>query len=186
MLTNEEKRELLVIARDAIETLVRRRGRSPTRSVVHQRLSQQCGAFVTLRLDHQLRGCIGYIESARPLSEVVEEVAGKAATEDPRFQPLSVFELDQIDIEISILSPLIRISSINEIVIGVHGVVLELGGMRGLLLPQVAVEHQLERETFLNAVAKKAGLGTYAWKDPNAKVYVFTAEVVQEADVTRP
>jgi len=178
MLTEEEKRELLVVARDAITNTLRQK------PVLHRAstfpgLQQKRGVFVTLRIDHDLRGCIGYIEPLRPLGEVVSEVAVKAATEDPRFSPLTLFELDRTTIEISVLSPLHEISSVEEIEVGTHGLVLELGGMRGLLLPQVATEYHWKREMFLEAVSRKAGLPPDAWQNPEVRMYVFTAEVVQ-------
>jgi AmmeMemoRadiSam system protein A len=135
---------------------------------------------VTLRKDHELRGCIGYIESRFPLADVVGEVAVKAAFEDPRFPPLTVSELEEITIEVSVLSPLQPVHDLEEIQVGVHGLLIELAGRRGLLLPQVASEYRWDRETFLENTARKAGLPRNAWKDPQAKIYLFSAEIAGE------
>jgi uncharacterized protein len=179
MLSQETKRELLRIARGAIEAALRHSSAAMPTSV-NEQLLQPCGAFVTLRISHELRGCIGYIESLRPLNEVVAEVAPKAALEDPRFPPLSLAELEHVTIEISVLSPLWPISRIEEIEVGVHGLLLELGLNRGLLLPQVATEYHWDRLAFLNATARKAGLLDYAWREPEAKIYIFTADIIEE------
>jgi hypothetical protein len=182
MLTPEEKRELLAVARESIGCALE--GRMLSERTLHSPgLLRHSGAFVTIRIDHALRGCIGYIETSRPLVEVVREAARKAALEDPRFPPLTLSEFEQSTLEISILSPLRLIANVEEIEVGTHGLVLELGLRRGLLLPQVAVEYQWDREEFLDATAKKAGLGKNAWQEPEARIYTFTAEIIQEADV---
>ena len=184
MLTHEEKRELLGIAREAIH--LKLHARSPShKGNFRAGLQEQKGAFVTIRINRQLRGCIGCLDTARPLAEVVAEVAPKAAFEDPRFPPLSGFELEQASIEISVLSPLKKIQIIDEIVVGIHGLVIELGPNRGLLLPQVAREHAWDRESFLAAVSRKAGLAPLAWQNSGTKLYVFTAEVFEEVEVMR-
>jgi AmmeMemoRadiSam system protein A len=179
MFTPEEKRELVAIARRAIGDALH--GRSPAvRVPTAGNLARPGGAFVTLRIDGNLRGCIGYIQAPIPLAEVVAEVSEKAALEDPRFSPLSLQEYEHVAIEVSVLSPLQRISDVDEIVVGKHGLLLELRHARGLLLPQVADEYGWDRETFLDNTARKAGLPRNAWKDPDAAIYVFTAEIVQE------
>lgn len=182
MLTHEEKRELLGIAREAITEALHNRPYSPAlkRS---QRLLAPSGAFVTIRSGHDLRGCIGYIESNRPLVDTVAEVARKSAFDDPRFPPLLQSELEHISLEISILSPLCRIRDVDEIQVGTHGLLLELGLQRGLLLPQVATEFGWSREEFLQAVSRKAGLPVDAWKEPDAVIFVFGAEIIDEASV---
>lgn len=182
MLTHEEKRELLGIAREVIH--LRLDKNRPQKDAHFQGdLQKQRGAFVTIRVDHQLRGCIGCLDTTRPLAEVVVEVAPKAAFEDPRFPPLSVIELEQATIEISVLSSLQAIQTIDEIEVGIHGLVIAVGPNRGLLLPQVAREYSWDRESFLGAVSRKAGLHPLAWQDPEAKLYVFTAEVFDETGV---
>jgi len=188
MLTDEEKRSLLGIARGAIlQALHGRgagRGQGPGGKTpgVLEGLLRPGGAFVTLRHRGELRGCIGYIESPLPLSEVVAEVAVKAAFHDPRFPPLSVAEAEEMTIEVSVLSPLVRVRSVNDIQVGIHGLVMELGFSRGLLLPQVAVEYGWNREQFLEHTARKAGLPADAWRDPACALYVFRADVVGEED----
>jgi AmmeMemoRadiSam system protein B/AmmeMemoRadiSam system protein A len=181
-----EKRELLAIAREAIECTLKGtvfKHRVPMTDA----LSRPAGGFVTIRIQGELRGCIGYIESEKPLSQVVAEVAAKAATEDPRFSPLSVDDFERASVEVSILSPLRRISSIEEIEIGRHGLVVALGERRGLLLPQVATEYHLDREAFLEATIRKAGLPLSAARLPNAhlEMYVFEAEVAREQEVVK-
>jgi AmmeMemoRadiSam system protein A len=182
MFSPEDKRELLGIARGAIASTIEGK---PFRfhAPLPENLLQHQGAFVTIRVDRQLRGCIGYIESLRPLAEVVAEVATKAAFEDPRFPPLTAHEFEQAALEISVLSPLHAVQSIEEVVVGVHGLVIELGGRRGLLLPQVALEYGWDRESFLDAVARKAGLHHSAWQDPETRLYAFSAEVFEEDEV---
>jgi AmmeMemoRadiSam system protein A len=181
MLTPEEKRELMVIARRAIGDALH--GRSSVVQIPAEgNLSRPGGAFVTIRIEGNLRGCIGYIQAPLPLAEVVAEVAQKAATEDPRFPPLSSEEFDRAGIEISVLSPLRRIAGVDEIQVGVHGLLLELRQARGLLLPQVAVEYGWDRETFLENTARKAGLPRHAWMDPDAEIYIFAAEIIHEED----
>jgi AmmeMemoRadiSam system protein A len=190
MVTPEEKQELLEIARESIalalatdsssaryEVSQRRKNRPPS-----GRLAEPSGAFVTVRIGKDLRGCIGYIESHLPLAEVVREVAMKAATEDPRFMPMSQSELARATLEVSILSPLKQIADVGEIEVGTHGLLLEMGRHRGLLLPQVASEYGWDRETFLDNTARKAGLPQKAWKDPEAKIFVFSAEIIEEQE----
>ena len=190
MLTEEEKRILLDIARASILRALKVRsavpGEAPRRPPpdgfreLKGNLAEPRGAFVTIKLNGLLRGCIGYVESPLPLGRVVEEVAEKAAMEDPRFPPLTSAEAEAMEMEVSVLSPLRRVSDVGEIQVGVHGLVLELGRNRGLLLPQVAVEYGWDRQTFLEHTARKAGLPPNAWEDPRAKIYLFSAEVVRE------
>lgn len=179
--TQEEKRELLALARSAIDGVVGRKSVAarPEQGAVFQ---QHCGLFVTLRIEGQLRGCIGCIESLRPLSDTIGDIAVKAALEDPRFPSLTASEFERATLEISVLSPLQRIARPEEITIGKHGLVLELGHCRGLLLPQVAVEYMWDVEEFLSAVSKKAGLPGSAWKDPQAIIHIFTAEIIHESE----
>lgn len=179
MLNADERRELLGIARTSIACTLHQRPYSPEFSK-EGNLSRHCGAFVTLRLHQELRGCIGFIESSQPLAEVVAEVAAKAATEDPRFPVLTIAELAKITLDISVLSPIRLVEDIGEIEVGKHGLLLELGMRRGLLLPQVAIEYRWNREEFLENTSRKAGLFRDAWKDPRAKIYIFTAEVIEE------
>ncbi|MDH3251988.1 MAG: AmmeMemoRadiSam system protein A [Ignavibacteria bacterium] len=183
MLHQEEQRELLALARQAIRCALLG---VPFIKVtpVHGVLERPCGAFVTIHVDDHLRGCIGYVEPVFPLVEVVVEVAVKAATQDFRFVPLELTEIDHTSIAISVLTPPMRISSVDQIEVGLHGLIIEKGLQKGLLLPQVAVEHQWGREAFLEAVSLKAGMHANAWQDPESVISVFTAEVFDDAKVS--
>jgi AmmeMemoRadiSam system protein A len=145
-------------------------------------LSQPASAFVTLKVAGKLRGCIGRLEPHEPLSQVVADAAQSAACEDPRFKPMKAAELAQLGVEISVLSPMELISP-KQIEIGKHGLLVKRGSFRGLLLPQVAVEHRLTAEQFLEETCMKAGLPADAWKDPRTEVYGFTAEIFSEGAV---
>ena len=140
------------------------------------------GAFVTLNKDHQLRGCIGNIRGTEALYQTVSRMAIAAATEDPRFPPVRPEELDQITIEISVLTPLKKISSPEEIQIGRDGLYIEKGFYHGLLLPQVATEYGWNREEFLQHTCLKAGLPPDAWRE-GATTYSFSAQVFNEQEL---
>ena len=177
--SNSERKELLRIARKSIAAaLTREPGREaiPTSSA----LNEPRGAFVTLRLGNELRGCIGYIEPNLPLSKTIHEVAQKAAFEDPRFPELTQDELSVIEIEISVLSPVERVTNIQEIEIGTHGLVIESGAARGLLLPHVATSYKWDREQFLRQTSIKAGLQPDAWKKPDVMIYKFSTETFSD------
>jgi len=141
------------------------------------------GAFVTIEKGGELRGCIGSLEADRPVAETVARVAASAALEDPRFPPLRLAELGLIDLEISVLGPLEPVDPPDpaRIVVGRHGLVVERGLRRGLLLPQVAVEWQWDADAFLAQTCVKAGLARDAWQS-GARVFRFTAEVFGERD----
>ncbi len=177
----EEKSALLRIARESVTAVISGKEYLPPEPV-EPRLRQKAGAFVTLHLHDELRGCIGLIEAYLPLYETVSEMAAKAAVADPRFDSVTGPEIDQIDIEISVLSPLKRVAVPQEVVIGKHGVLIEKGYYRGLLLPQVATENGWDREQFLQYVCMKAGLGKDDYKESGSKIFVFTAEVFGEGE----
>ncbi len=179
MLTDSEKCLLLRVARSAIETAVCRRSEPPPEEFPPS-LLQHGGAFVTLHLGTELRGCIGYIESVNSLVDTVCEVAAKAALEDYRFEPVMAGEIPDLTIEISVLSPLSLMRDPDEIVIGTHGLLLEHRHARGLLLPQVATEHGWDREMFLMQTARKAGLAPSMCDHPDTKIFLFTAQVFHE------
>lgn len=181
-LSTDDKRVLLKIARDAIDAALRNKPAPPVLSK-SKTLNELCGAFVTLHLSGELRGCIGYIEPRFALMETVQEVAQKAALEDPRFPPLTPKELESVEIEISVLSPLEKVLDVNEIVVGTHGLVIDAGYTRGLLLPQVATEWGWGRDQFLSQTCRKAGLSADAWKQKKVKIYSFTSAVFSEAEV---
>jgi AmmeMemoRadiSam system protein A len=137
------------------------------------------GAFVTLHRHGELRGCIGHIEANEPLGEVIVRCAVAASSRDPRFPPVTESELGEIELELSLLGPLEPIARADDIEIGTHGLVVEQGWHRGLLLPQVAIEWNWDRETFLAHTCQKAGLANDAWKR-GAKLWRFSAEVFGE------
>jgi AmmeMemoRadiSam system protein A len=145
-------------------------------------LKTEYGIFVTLHKNSELRGCIGYVEGIRPLQHAVEEMAISAAFKDPRFPPVTAEEFEILELEISVLSPLQEIQNIEEIEVGTHGLVIEKGYYRGLLLPQVAVEYKWDRETFLKHTCHKAGLAEDAWKDKSTKIKIFSAEIFSESE----
>lgn len=178
-LTDQEKAILLETARRSIETAFEGKYWLPSDTQLTQTLKVECGAFVTLHLHGRLRGCIGNIVGVRPLYKTVAEMARAAAFEDDRFRPLTREELEQVHIEISVLSPLRQIPSPDEIVLGRDGVLMVKDGRSGTFLPQVADETGWTREEFLGHCARdKAGIGWNGWKD--ADLYVYQAEVFDE------
>ncbi len=139
------------------------------------------GAFVTLRKHGTLRGCIGHIMPIKPLEDTIADMAIAAATEDPRFPPVSSDEMKEIDIEISVLSVPRRLQSADEIEMGKHGVIVRRGPRQGVFLPQVATETGWDRVTFLEHLCSgKAFLPKDAWKDKDTELLVFTAQVFEE------
>ena len=178
VLSVADKRCLLRIARRSIESaLTHGTGQM---DVYEGDLSKPAGAFVTLRENGELRGCIGFIDSEQPLAETVREAAARAALEDPRFTPVTPEEIARLEIEISVLSALRSIKSEREIEIGLHGLVVEAGGRRGLLLPQVAVEFGWDQPTFLRQTMRKAGVPAQLKGAVEMRMYVFCAEVFDE------
>jgi uncharacterized protein len=173
----QERGALLSIARRTLEAYVRQ-GNVPAEPAAAGKLGAAGAAFVTLKKKHRLRGCIGYTEAVAPLFKVVQECVVAAATEDPRFTPVTPEELPLISLEISVLTPLVPIRP-EEVVVGRHGLCVSQGKMRGLLLPQVPVEQGWDRETFLDQVCAKAGLPPSAWRH-GATLKGFTAEVFGE------
>lgn len=179
-LEDNEKRELLRIARSSIESVLR--GIPEEVGSDTANLRRLSGVFVTLRHSGELRGCIGYVEARIPLMDAVREVAVKAAMEDPRFFPLTLKELERVQLEISVLSPLEIVSDLQTIEVGKHGLVIDAGFARGLLLPSVPVEYRWTREEFLEHTAMKAGLPPEIWKTGRARIYSFTTETFSEAE----
>jgi len=179
-LTEEDGQVLIEVARQAIASrLSHNVGCYPP--AVNPTLLMPCGAFVTLKSNGCLRGCIGRISSTQSLLQTVKEVAVSSAFEDPRFPPVTKSEWPSIRVEISVLSPLKRVTDPQEVCVGVHGVMIRSGLNSGLLLPQVATEQGWNRETFLSHACRKAGLGPDAWKDPSTKIEVFSAIVFEQA-----
>lgn len=137
------------------------------------------GAFVTIHVRGRLRGCIGIVEPTDRLGDIVAHCAAGAALHDARFPPVRAAEFQDLDLEISLLSPPESILP-DQVQIGTHGLLIERDGKRGLLLPQVAVEHKLTREQFLDETCRKAGLPPKSWQDPSTQIYGFTCEVLSE------
>ncbi len=174
-----QRRVLLALARDAIAARLEDRlpPRPSARSGV---LTEPRGAFVTLTIGGTLRGCIGHVEAVEPLWMSVRSNAVAAAFRDPRFSPLGRDELDKVRIEISVMSPLQRLHDPSQVTIGLHGLMIEKGPARGLLLPQVAHEHRWDRRTFLEYTCRKAGLDPDCWQDPDSIIHTFTVESFAE------
>jgi AmmeMemoRadiSam system protein A len=181
-LSETDQQTLLRMAREAIEGYLHF-AEIPKLPEPVEALRQPCGAFVTLHKGKHLRGCIGYVETSRPLYMTVRECAVGAALHDPRFSPVTKKELPGLNVEISVLSPLVEIAP-EKIEIGQHGLLISLGAQRGLLLPQVAVEWNWGREQFLDETCFKAGLPSDAWRH-GARIQAFTAQVFSEPDATR-
>ena len=173
----EERELLLRLAHRSIELALEGRGIDLTSPTAH--LAEPRGAFTTLHLEGELRGCIGFVLPIQSLYAAVAESARAAAFDDPRFQPVTPAEAQHLKIEISVLSPLQPIRP-EEVVVGQHGLVATQGNRRGLLLPQVPVEWKWDRETFLAQTCLKAGLPADAWQH-GAQLQAFTAEVFGES-----
>jgi AmmeMemoRadiSam system protein A len=174
-----QKKVLLKTARDTVKAILTG-GALPKPKSSDAELNARCGCFVTLKNQEQLRGCIGQFTSNRPLIELVVEMAQASATGDPRFfsDPITANELMQLDIEISVLSPLQKTNDPLSLRLGVDGIYIKRGCASGCFLPQVATETGWSKKEFLSyCCAHKAGLPADAWKDPQTEVYLFTAEV---------
>ena len=179
-LSAHEKSELLALARKSVEHAVsEKKAYEPTAST-SEALNQERGAFVTLRESGALRGCIGYSSAMKPLYITVRDTAMLAALRDPRFQPVSASELPKLEYEISVLSPLRRVTDVEQIKIGEHGLLMKNGAFEGLLLPQVPVEQKWDRQKFLEQTCVKAGMSVSCWKDENTDIFLFTAVVFGE------
>jgi len=177
-----EKKLLLQEARKSVEKLFRK-VEQPLLNIqdCSAKLKTKCGAFVSIHNQGKLRGCFGHMEEDKPLIQNVHEMAVWAAKRDSRFVPVSEEELEDIDIEISVLSPLRKIKDIAEIKLGVHGIFIVKGFYRGAFLPQVATETGWDMENYLGHCARdKAGIGWDGWK--NADIYIFTATVFGEKE----
>ncbi|MHB0936489.1 MAG: AmmeMemoRadiSam system protein A [Armatimonadota bacterium] len=177
MFSPEQQRFLLQLARQSVAAAVTD-GKLLTISEVDDVFRPELGVFVTLTKFGQLRGCIGFPEPALPLFQAVIHSAASAALQDPRFPAVAPVELDDLHIEISVLSPL-QPATAEEVEVGMHGLVIEHGRARGLLLPQVPVEWGWNRDEFLAHTCRKAGLHADAWRE-GASLFTFTAEVFSE------
>jgi hypothetical protein len=179
-LNNKEKATLLALARRTVEAYVTD-GSVPAvdQADLSTPLTTPCGAFVTLTKHEALRGCIGRFDAPDPLYRVVQQMAIASATQDSRFNPVEPGELRDLEIEISVLTPMRKIASIEEFQLGKHGIYIRKGMRSGTFLPQVATETGWTREEFLGHCAQdKAGIGWDGWKD--ADLYVYEALVFSE------
>ena len=182
-LTSAERSTLLTLARRALEAHVLADKELVTSDItLTDALKEKRGAFVTLEVDGNLRGCIGYVEAMKPLWQTVVENAVNAAVSDPRFPPVRADEVAKIHIEISAMTPLRQIKDVSEIQVGKHGLMISRGWYRGLLLPQVATEYGWSRDEFLSHTCGKAGLPADAWKDPQTRIEIFSADVFGEGE----
>ncbi len=175
-LTADERTQFLGLARQAILAHLTH---GPRPHAEGDMAARHLGAFVSLHVEGELRGCIGYPQADQPLGDVIVRCAVSAASEDPRFPPVTLAELNAAVIEISVLGPVEPVANVNEIVVGRHGLILAQGYRKGLLLPQVATEHGWDRDTFLAHTCLKAGLRRDAWLS-GAQIFKFEAEVFAE------
>ncbi len=173
--SDEERRVLKELARASIEKVLF--GKEERPPDIPPALKKKRGAFVCLKTWGELKGCIGYLRAQMPLDETVRRMAVEAAFHDPRFVPLDAREWEHTDIEISVLTPMRKIRDVDEIQVGIHGLYVESGSFSGLLLPQVATEHGLDRQTFLEYTCEKAGLPRDAWQSERTNIYIFSADV---------
>jgi len=181
-LSEADRRALLALARRAIAEAVTPQkpgGDIPSSEV----FAEKRGVFVTIHARGRLRGCIGVAEAFEALGDSIARCAANAALHDPRFSPVRVEELPELVIELSLLSTVEPILPEN-IEIGKHGLLISQGSKRGLLLPQVAVEHKLGRDQFLEETCRKAGLNAKAWQAPETQIFGFTCEVFSEGEET--
>ena len=183
MLSPDHRKTLLHLARTSISESLEGRHHAIRLIDFDEPLRIPSGAFVTLRKSaKELRGCIGSIHPVAPLCEAVAQNAFNAAFRDPRFLPLRREEFPMIDIEISVMGPIQRVSQVDEIEVGRDGLIVTRGHRAGLLLPQVASEYGWDRATFLKQTCFKAGLPPDAWQNPDCRIERFPAEVFGEID----
>jgi len=177
-LENADRESLLRLARESIEAKLEGREAAPLAG--SDALDRPAGAFVTLTIDGELRGCIGTLDATRPLRHSVADAAVSAATRDPRFPPLTHRELQRVRLEISVLGDFVPVGDPSEIEIGRDGLLIRAGGRSGLLLPQVPVEWGWDVPTFLERLCVKAGLSPGSWRRPDCRLERFTAKVFGE------
>jgi len=178
-MNDQQKKTLLKVAHDTVDAVIRQQKITKPESDDPE-LNAPCGCFVTLKNHDMLRGCIGQFVSDNPLIGLVAEMAKASATGDPRFfaDPITAEELEKLDIEISVLSPLKRTDDPLSLKLGVDGIYIKRDRLSGCFLPQVATETGWSKEEFLSyCCAHKAGLDADAWQDPQTEVYFFTADV---------
>jgi AmmeMemoRadiSam system protein A/AmmeMemoRadiSam system protein B len=179
-LSDPEKSELLTLARKSVEYAIQKGEVYEPPASTSTTLNQERGAFVTLTEGGDLRGCIGYTSAIKPLYMTVRDTATHAALHDPRFSPVTASELPRLEYEVSVLSPLRRVTDVQQIRIGEHGLLMKNGDYEGLLLPQVPVEQKWDRQTFLEQTCRKAKMNSSCWKDEDTDIFSFTAVVFNE------
>ncbi len=182
-LTDDDKKVLLLIARRAIENNLGIGEPFNIDTFNFPILKEQCGAFVTLTKHGQLRGCIGYILSNDFLYETIHDAAIQASSRDPRFPAVSKNELKDIKLEISLLSVPFKMNSYDDIIVGTHGLIISEQRHRGLLLPQVPIEHNMDKDEYLTSLCLKAGLNPVLWKQKTLNIEMFTATVFNEEEM---
>jgi AmmeMemoRadiSam system protein A len=179
VLNEKQRKTLLEIARDSIASVLS--GRLPEPRVADDTLKRPAGAFVTLKTaDGDLRGCIGSIQAVEPMYQAVSSSAISAALRDPRFHPVQAAELPALELEISVMGPIERVTDIKQIQPGRDGLIIRRGRNAGLLLPQVATEYGWGTEEFLDHTCVKAGLPPGCWRSPDTQIEKFSAEVFGE------
>jgi AmmeMemoRadiSam system protein A len=184
MISKEDGNLLLKLARDSIAASLKEK-ETPITEEIQKKFGEKSGAFVTLKIDGQLRGCIGFIEAIYPLYETITQAAVSAAFSDPRFPPLTDKELEKIKIEVSVLTKPELMKGKREdypksIEIGKHGLIVEANYSKGLLLPQVFTEHECTPEQALDLTCEKAELNPGCWKEDGCKVFTFSCEIFSE------
>lgn len=184
-LSEEEERELLELAQNAVEGAVRNHKLYEPHATGDHALDQNRGAFVTLMEGGKLRGCVGYTSAAQPLYKAIRDTATLAALRDPRFPPVTEGELPRLQYEVSVLSPLLRVDDINRIEIGKHGLLVKNGHHEGLLLPQFPVEQHWDRIRFLQETCVKAGLSPDCWTHSDTEIFCFSAQVFGDHGAAR-
>ena len=183
LMDDNSKKELLSIARKSIDAVINKKNINIT--CENHELQGKQGVFVTLKNRGKLRGCLGHFTSDMPLHKLVAKIAASSATEDSRFafDRIVPDEVDDLDIEISVLSPLKKINNPLDIELGVNGIYIKKGFSLGCFLPQVAIETGWSKGEFLsNCCSAKAGLASDAWKDNDVEIFIFTAEIFNEKD----
>lgn len=175
----DERNQLFEIARESIASVLNKEHAWRPEKPLNAKLLEERAVFVTLRIDEELRGCIGEMIASKPLYIAVFEMARSAAFKDPRFSPVTKEEFEFVEIEISVLTPMVRVNSYKEIELEVDGVWLRQGGRSGVFLPQVATETGWDLDTFFrNLCSHKAGLPAEAYMDPNIEIYKYQVEIL--------
>jgi AmmeMemoRadiSam system protein A len=182
-LSEEDRRAILAATRQGVLYAVEH-GRPLPAFAEKGIFAQPCGLFVTLHVSGKLRGCIGMVEARDTLGVNLARCSADAALHDPRFSPLRAKELEHLEIEVSLLTPLYPLRP-EDVEIGKHGLLVERGMRRGLLLPQVATEHRLSREQFLAETCFKAGLPRDAWREPDTRLYGFECAIVADGETRK-